>query len=222
MYCIFISKSVAPWFWSLSVPAGTAAVVCILCMVWRTPGYARYFCFYFLGLFLLMALLGIAILKRLLLISPWLPLLIGVALGTSPSRRIRSVLVVTLAMTTGVGWYGIFSRRLYAAPHWIESWQPVAQQAAEIVRNHGIVIGDNPSFFFYLAYLVPTTPSRVPAGRISSDIFPDRHRLRASTMLRIGLRRIVLRLHSLSWSTDRISKCPLLRNSSVGWMRIAA
>jgi hypothetical protein len=72
MYCMFISKSVAPWFWSLSVPAGTAAAVCILCMVWRTPGHARYFCSYLLVLFLLMVLLGIAILKSLLLEPIWL------------------------------------------------------------------------------------------------------------------------------------------------------
>ena len=160
MYCMFISESVAPWFWFLSVPAGIATAVCILFTVWRTPVPSRYFSLYFLGLFLLMALLGIAIPKRLLFISPWLLLSIGVALGSVSSRRIRQVLLLTLAITSGIGWYGIFSRRLYAAPHWIEPWESVAQQAAEVVRNHGTVIGDNPSFFFYLTYLLPSTPPR--------------------------------------------------------------
>jgi hypothetical protein len=160
MYCMFMSESVAPWFWFLSVPAGIATAVCILFTVWRAPGPARYFSLYFLGLFLLMVLLGIAIPKRLLFISPWLLLSIGVALGTASGRRIRQVLLLTLAITSGIGWYGIFSRRLYAAPHWIEPWESVAQQAAEVVRNHGTVIGDNPSFFFYLTYLLPSTPLR--------------------------------------------------------------
>jgi hypothetical protein len=172
MYCMFMSESVAPWFWFFSVPAGIAAAVCILFTVWRNTEAVRNFSLYFLGLFLLMALLGIAIPKRLLLISPWLLLSIAVTLGTVPSRRIRHVLVVSLAITTGVGWYGIFSRRLYAAPHWIENWEPVAQQAAEIVRNHGTVIGDNPSFFFYLTYLLPTTPSEVPGKENFSGYLP--------------------------------------------------
>jgi hypothetical protein len=162
MYCMFMSESVAPWFWFFSVSAGIAAAVCILFTVWRTPGPARYFSLYFLGLFLFMPFLGIAIPKRRLLISLAITLLIGVALGIVSNRRIRYVLVVSLAITTSVGWYGIFSGRLYAAPDWIESWEPVAQQAAEIVRNHGTVIGDDPSFFFFLTYLIPTSPSKVP------------------------------------------------------------
>ena len=160
IYCIFVSESVAPWFWSFSVPACIAIAVCLLFTVWRTPAPARYFSLYFLGLFLVMALLGIAIPKRLLFICPWLLLSIGVAIGTASSHLTRRVLAVTFAITTAIGWYGIFSRRLYAAPHWIETWEPVAQQAAETVRKHGSVIGDNPSFFFYLTYLHPPSPSK--------------------------------------------------------------
>jgi hypothetical protein len=69
MYSMFMSESVAPWFWFFSVPAGIAGAVCILFTVWRTPGPARYFSLYFLGLFLFMPFLGIAIPKRLSLIS---------------------------------------------------------------------------------------------------------------------------------------------------------
>ena len=167
-----MSESVAPWFWFFGVPAGIAVAVCILFTVWRTPGPARYFSLYFLGLFLFMSFLGIAIPKRRLLISLKIILSIGVALGIVSNSRICYVLVVSLAITTGVGWYGIFSGRLYAAPHWIESWEPVAQQAAEIVRNHGTVIGDNPSFFFYLTNLLTTSPSKVPGMENFSGYLP--------------------------------------------------
>jgi hypothetical protein len=172
MYCIFISESVAPWFWFVSVPAVIAMMVCLFLTVWRNPAPARNFSLYFLGLFLLMALLGIAIPKRLLLITPWLLLSIGVALGTASARSIRYILVVTLAITSGIGWYGIFSRRLYSAPHWIEPWESVAQQAAEVVRNHGTVIGDNPSFFFYLTYMLPTRSPQVSGNENFSGYLP--------------------------------------------------
>jgi hypothetical protein len=119
-----------------------------------------------------MALLGIAIPKRLLFICPWLLLSLGVAIGTASSQRIRHVLAVTLVITTAIGWYGIFSRRLYAAPHWIETWEPVAQQAAETVRKNGTVIGDNPSFFFYLTYLLLDSRSTVPGSENFSGYLP--------------------------------------------------
>jgi hypothetical protein len=173
MYCIFVSESVAPWFGFFGVPAGIAIAICLLVTVLRTPAPIQYFPLYFLGLFLLMAFLGIAIPKRLLLITPWLVLSMGVLLGTAPSRRIRHVLLLTLAITTGIGWYGIFSRSLYAAPHWTEPWDLVARQAAQVVRNHGIVIGDNPSFFFYLTYMLPTASPLASGSEKTTRFLPE-------------------------------------------------
>jgi hypothetical protein len=49
------------------------------------------------------------------------------------------------------------ARKLYAAPHWIEPWDQVARQAAEVTGSGGSVIGNNPSLFFYLTYLLPST-----------------------------------------------------------------
>ena len=54
-----------------------------------------------------------------------------------------------------IGWFGIFSRKLYAAPRWIEPWDNIPQHAAEVIHNGGIVIGNNPSFFFYMTYTLP-------------------------------------------------------------------
>jgi hypothetical protein len=177
MYCMFVSESVAPWFWFFGVPAGIAISICLLIMVWQAPATVRGLFLYFLGLFTLMVVLEIAIPKRLLLISPWLILPIGVTLGTVSSRRIHRILIAMLVVIAGIGWYGIFSRRLYAAPHWIEPWESVARQAAGVVHDHGIVVGNNASFFFYLTYLLPTESSSSSGSTDFAGFLPDSLRI---------------------------------------------
>lgn len=159
MYCLFVSESVAPWFWFLGIPTAIAVTTCLLLILLWSPTSARRFLLYFLALFTVMTLLGIAIPKRLLFISPWLLLAIGIALGANSNRLVRGTLMAALAVTSSVGWYGIFARRYYAAPHWLEPWELVARRAALVVHDQGIVIGDNPSFFFYLSYMLPSKSS---------------------------------------------------------------
>jgi hypothetical protein len=67
----------------------------------------------------------------------------------------RAAILVSLVFVAVIGWFGIFTRKLYAAPRWIEPWDNVAQHAAEVIHNGGIVIGNNPSFFFYMTYALP-------------------------------------------------------------------
>jgi hypothetical protein len=158
LYSVFVSESVAPWFWPLSIPAGVAIVVCLIVTFLRAPSSARNFLLYFLFSIALMAALGIVNTKRLLLIAPWLLLPIALAIagaghpmGTRYGASLRA-LVASLVVITAVGWYGVATRRFYAAPRWIEPWRQVAGQAADVVRGGGLVIGNNPSFFFYLTY----------------------------------------------------------------------
>jgi hypothetical protein len=155
LYCMFVSESVAPWFWLLGVPAGVAILICLLLVFLHAPVQARHFLLYFAFLLAAMTLLGIATTKRTLLISAWLILPIGSTLGTVTQQPDRRTLLASLALVAVIGWYGILSRDLYAAPHWIEPWQAVARQAASVVREGGTVIGNNPSFFFYLTYSLP-------------------------------------------------------------------
>jgi Dolichyl-phosphate-mannose-protein mannosyltransferase len=166
LYFVFVSESVAPWFWFLGIPAGIVIFVCLFVTLLWSPAPARSFFFYFLGLFAMMTLLGIVTTKRALFITPWLILPIGVTLGTSPSRLRRQALAAMLSITAGIGWVGIFSRNLYGAPHWVEPWESIARRAAGVVRDHGTVIGNNPSFFFYLTYSLPNRSS-------SSSRHPD-------------------------------------------------
>ncbi len=177
IYCTFVSESVAPWFWFLGVPAGIAIATCLLTMLFRASLPVKAFFLYFLGIFTLMTVLGIVMPKRILFISPWLILPIGVTLSRAPGRLSRQALVTTLVITAAIGWYGIFSRRLYAAPHWIEPWESVARQSAEVVHNHGIVIGNNPSFFFYMTFLFPAELSSSSRGTDFAGLLPDSVRI---------------------------------------------
>ena len=171
LYCTFVSESVAPWFWPLGVSVTAAIMICLLITITSAPPHARRFVLYFAGLLAIMTALGIANTKRMLFISPWLILPISVVLPDKASRVRRPILLVALLFIAAVGWYGIVSRNLYAAPHWVEPWQSIAQKAAPVARAGGIVIGNNPSFFFYLTYdLAPSGNDR--AGNFAG-LLPD-------------------------------------------------
>jgi len=152
LYCVFVSESVAPWFWRLGVPVAAAIMICLLITITSAPPHPRHFLIYFAGLLAIMTVLGIANTKRMLFISPWLIFPISVVLADRTNKVRRPILVTALLLIGAVGWYGIVSRNLYAAPHWVEPWPSIAQKAANVARASGIVIGNNPSFFFYLTY----------------------------------------------------------------------
>jgi hypothetical protein len=168
-YCVFVSESVAPWFWPIGVPAGVAAASCFLLTLWGAPVAARRFLLYFAGLLAVMTVLGAVTTKRMMIFAAWLILAMGVALGSWTRQRGRRLLLTAIAIVFAVGWFGIFSRKLYAAPHWIEPWEQIAQEAAGILPG-GVIIGNNPSFFFYLTYLVPRTE---PGGVTFGGFLPE-------------------------------------------------
>lgn len=171
LYLIFVSESVAVWFWPLSIAALAAIGVCVFLLL-RFSSPARPYFLYFAGLIPLLAALGILVTKRTFFATPWLLLPLGVALGTMSQRLARSVLFGSLVVCGAIGWYGILARNLYAAPHWIEPWETVARRSATTVANGGMVIGNNPSFFFYLTYLLPQSPIAPYAGRFPG-LLPD-------------------------------------------------
>jgi hypothetical protein len=156
IYCAFVSESVAPWFWFLGAPACIAIAICLLLTLWRTPPAAKALLLYFLSLVTLLAALSAVVPKRVLLVSPWLILPVALALGSASNPSGRRALAGALVLVAGIGWFGILSRRFYAAPHWVEPWESIAGRAADVIHAGGVVIGSNPSFFFYLSYLLPT------------------------------------------------------------------
>ena len=158
VFSLFVSESVAPWYWWLSVPAGLAILLCLALAAWRLPRSARRFLFYSAFLLLVMALIGILRTKYLLLISPWVLLPMGVAIDAEKPRWATFALAGALLVIGGAGWYGIYSRRFYSAPRFIEPWQEVAGDAAGKIRGGATVIADHPSFLLYLTYIL-----RVPS-----------------------------------------------------------
>ncbi len=158
VFSLFVSESVAPWYWRLSVPAGLAVLFCVALVVWWLPRPARRFLFYSASLMFVMALLGILQTKYLLLLSPWVLLPVGVAIETLKPRWATFGLAAALLTIGAAGWYGIYSRRYYSAPRFIEPWQEVAEDAAAKIRGGATVIANHPSFLFYLTYIL-----RVPS-----------------------------------------------------------
>jgi hypothetical protein len=118
-----------------------------------------------------MALVGILYPRRLFMVSPWFLLALAAGIGTIENRYWRSGIALCLGLVAAIGWYGFFDRRYYATPRFFEPWETVAQDAADVVRNGGLVIGNNTSFFFYLTYAlqIPESPSGFRFSGIVSD-----------------------------------------------------
>jgi hypothetical protein len=152
IYALFASESVAPWHWTLGIPVSVAITACAAVVLLYAPPFARRLFVYFLLLITGMSLLGIIGTKRLLLISAWAVLPLGLCLGTLQTRRWKAFLLALLLVIAGVGWFGTVARRFYAAPRFIEPWDRVAAQMAKAVLDGDVVIATHPSFFFYLTY----------------------------------------------------------------------
>ena len=160
VFSLFVSESVAPWYWWLSIPAGIAILLCVALVGWWQPRPVRRFLVYGACLIALMAVIGILKTKYLLMISPWVLLPVGVAIETAKPRWATFTLAAALLIVGGVGWYGIYSRRYYSAPRFIEPWQEVAGDATAKIRGGATVIADHPSFLFYLTYDLRVPPQK--------------------------------------------------------------
>jgi len=150
VYTLFVSESVAPWIWYFSIPALAAIAFCAFLVLRYGPSGARRLFLGFVGCTLVMTLLNLINTKRLLFFSPWLLIALAVTAGGMPRTALRRSAILALGVVAAIGWFGIFSRQYYAAPRLIEPWQPVAERAAREMQKGAVVIGNNPSFFFYL------------------------------------------------------------------------
>ena len=164
-YSIFVSESVAPWFWYWSVPASLCIVTSLILAFSALPGRQRKFLLYFALLFAGLTAMGSPT-KRLLFISGWMLLAFALALSAAHRKVVRGLLVASLLAIAGIGWAGTIARNRYAAMHFIEPWAEIADQAAQALRGGSVIVTNNVSFLFDLNYslvrLHLTPPSAVP------------------------------------------------------------
>jgi hypothetical protein len=162
VYSLFVSESVAPWFWWLSIPVAVAILSCLILVGWWLARPALRLLLYGALLIVAMALIGILQAKYLLMISPWVLLPAGIAIETVKPRWATFGLAGALLVIGAAGWYGIYSKRFYSAPQFIEPWQEIAADAVNQISGGATVIADHPSFLFYLTYYLRLPIQNVP------------------------------------------------------------
>ncbi len=166
VYVLFVSESVGPWFWWLGVPASLATAAALLLVFFGLRGPSRRFLLFAGILVAAMALAGILYPRRLFMVAPWVLLPMAASIGAVQNKLWRSGLALSLGVVAVVGWYGFSAQRYYASPRFFEPWQSVAQDGAEAARGGAIVVGNNPSFFFYLTYALQA-PDAIRPWRFS-------------------------------------------------------
>jgi len=173
LYVLFASESMAPWFWRFGVPIAIAVAACLVLIFLSVRGESRRYLTFGVLLLLGMASIGILQPRRLLFVAPWFLLSLAVVLGTVEKWQWRGPLAVSLAVITGLGWYGTTTRRYYAASPFLEPWEQVANEAAAAARSGGGVVGSGEVFFFYLTYALKAPPADSPwhfAGSLPTQV----------------------------------------------------
>ena len=115
-YIMFVSSSVAPWFWPLSIPAAIGVVLLLICLFVGVRREERSFLIASLLLFALMTVTASLQHDRLLLVAPWFLLPLAVALGTIEKSQWRIPMAFAMAGVAAIGWYGVLNKRYYAEP----------------------------------------------------------------------------------------------------------
>jgi hypothetical protein len=157
IYNLFVSESVAPWRWQLSVPAALAVLACIVLILLSSSKVSSRFLAYSAFLLMCMAVTGIFPTQRLLILAPWVLLSMVMSIGSIKSRWGRPALAAALLMIGAIGWYGIYLRQYYSAPELLETWPQIAGNAAEKLQTGAGVISNSRPLFFYLTYALRAT-----------------------------------------------------------------
>lgn len=171
VYNLFASESVAPWYWQYSVPAALAAAASIFFVLYLGTATSRRFLSYSGVLVLLIGLAGLTQAGLLFLAAPWL--LVGMAAGIASieSKWGRPALAACLLLAGAIGWYGIYERRFYQTPQFVEPWAQVTADAASKFPGGATIISDSRALFLYLTIALRSpVPQR---GAIPEGLLPD-------------------------------------------------
>ena len=152
LYALVVSESVAPWFWRFSVPATIAVGAALLAVFFFVREATRRFYIFAALLFAGMDIFGFLQTRFLLLLAPWF--LLPVAVASAQSDFAMRVLLwpcpwqLQRPSDGTVFIPGAFTSRSGLSSH----GRRFRLEAAKAVQDGGLVIGNNPSFFFYLTY----------------------------------------------------------------------
>jgi len=171
VYDLFVSESVAPWHWQLSVPAGLAVLVCVALVSMHETGPSRRFLFYAAGLLIFMAATGMLASDRLFFVAPWVLFPIAVGIGSIQSRWARPSLAAALLFIGATGWFGIYTRRYYSAPQFLEPWAQLAGDAAAKIQTGATLVSNSSPFFLYLTYAIRSPANN--SGTVFEGLLPD-------------------------------------------------
>lgn len=152
VFSLFVSSSLAPWYLRFSVPAGIAILACIILGEWWLPHGARLFMIYGACVLALMTIFGAVRLGDLLLLSPWVLMPLGTAVETTKPRWATCALAAALLCVGAAGWYGVYAKRFYSDPRFLEPWREIAADATGKIANGATVVSDQPAFLLYLTY----------------------------------------------------------------------
>ena len=169
-YSLLASEMVAPWTWPGMIVA--ACGIGLFWFGWKNAASRRALLL-LAGPLLLALALGILGWARMALFFPWFLLFLTSAVGLARTRAAPALAALMFAM----GWLGVFTQRYAGAHRYIEPWQPVVSQVAEMSRPGDAILSSHPSFYFYLSYLpgweavngIPPEPLSI-AGRILAPV----------------------------------------------------
>ncbi len=147
-FAIFGSAAIAPWYLPLSLPV-FVSVTGLLACIWFSKGHK--WLIYFVLTMLILQISGQMDIKRVLFLTPWLFLAMGLAVCGNVSRYPK-LASCALALVVVCGWLGIASGRHYATTNLYEPWGKVAEVVAQDARHGATIVSENPVFFFYLDY----------------------------------------------------------------------
>lgn len=150
LYSLFVSESLAPWFWAAGISVAIAIAVALIATLLLTRGRTRRMYVGFGFLFAAMVAIQVITNKRLLFVAGWLLVPVVCALASRSHSRLRRALVTSLCIIAIAGWVGIITRKYYSALHFIEPWSAVAESAARQVAEGHTVVANNSTFLFDL------------------------------------------------------------------------
>ncbi|HRP08407.1 MAG TPA: glycosyltransferase family 39 protein, partial [Gemmatimonadales bacterium] len=139
-------ESIAPWAmpWSALALLGCGAAVLSGLLAGR--GAARAALLGFALSLAVLALIGQSGAKRILFLTPWLLLGLGM-LAVEMSGRIHRVFIAGLSLTLGIGWLGVAIPESYATLRFSDPWYEVASVSRSWIDDGGTVIGNHPTLF---------------------------------------------------------------------------